>query len=354
MKQKLVRYLCILLSCALLIAGTPTIAFAADYTDVPDSAWYAPAVSYVTQHGLMNGVGNGLFAPGTALNRAQMVVLLHRMEGSPEVTQPLQFQDVAPDSWYAAAVNWASSSEIVKGTGEGTFSPNMIITMEQVATILARYVQAKGVELQTAANPVIGFKDSWYISMFAVDGVELMWQAGIMNGDSQHNFNPRSPVTRADAAAIFMRLDQAMAGETVTVSVPNTTPDHTALTTAQKEAKALVVAQQIASVIPTDLSDLERVTTAARIVSYYCNFCGYTMEGKDYRTPYGVFVKGEFSCAGATRALGLVLECMGYQWTHINENQYSHQWCELYMDGQLGFADGQVGIAGYGPHWAIQ
>lgn len=91
---------------------------------------------------------------------------------------------------------------------------------------------------------------------------------------------------------------------------------------------------------------------AAQIVSYYCSFCNYTMEGADYRTPFGVFVKGEYSCAGATRALGLVLDCMGYQWTHVNENQYGHQWCSLYMDGQLGFADGQIGLAGYGEHWA--
>lgn len=58
------------------------------------------------------------------------------------------------------------------------------------------------------------------------------------------------------------------------------------------------------------------------------------MESKDYRTPFGVFVKGEYSCAEATRALGLVLTCVGYVWKHVNENQYSHQWIELNMDGQ--------------------
>ena len=74
------------------------------------------------------------------------------------------------------------------------------------------------------------------------------------------------------------------------------------------------------------------------------------MEGKDYKTPFGVFVKGEYSCAGATRALGLVLTCMGYEWKHINENQYSHQWIELNMDGKSGWADGQMGLANYGEH----
>ena len=77
-----------------------------------------------------------------------------------------------------------------------------------------------------------------------------------------------------------------------------------------------------------------------------------TLKEKVYNDILDGIVKGEYSCAGATRALGLVLDCMGYQWTHVNENQYGHQWCSLYMDGQLGFADGQIGLAGYGEHWA--
>lgn len=171
-----------------------------------------------------------------------------------------------------------------------------------------------------------------------------------MNGDSQHNFGPQKTVSRADAAVIFMRLSKALAGEQLTVSVRNTTPDYSALSNAEKEAQALEVAKQIASTIPTGISDLERVSTAAQIISYYCGFCNYTMEGKDYKTPFGVFVKGEYSCAGATRALGLVLTCMGYEWKHINENQYSHQWIELNMDGKPGWADGQMGLANYGEH----
>ncbi len=125
-------------------------------------------------------------------------------------------------------------------------------------------------------------------------------------------------------------------------------------TDAEKAAMARKVAEEIAERIDAsvskDATDLERVSKAAEIVSEYCSRCVYTTEGKDYRQPYGVFVKGEYSCAGATRALGLVLECMGYEWTHKNENQWTHQWCVLEMDGQIGYADGQVGWAGYGKH----
>lgn len=325
-------------------------AYASDYTDVPDDAWYADAVTYVTESGLMGGVGNGKFAPDQELTRAQIVELFYRLAGSPEAEYTNQFQDVGNDSWFARSVAWASNNGIASGTSISAFSPSSKITNEQLATMINNYVSCAGAELLTAENPVSGLKDTWYVSEYAIDGVQLMWRAGIMNGDSQHNFGPQKAVSRADAAVTFMRLSKALAGERLTVSVRDTTPDYSTLSKVEKEALALEVAQQIASTIPTGISDLERVSTAAQIVSYYCGFCDYTMDGKDYRTPFGVFIKGEYSCAGATKALGLVLTCMGYEWKHINENQYSHQWIELNMDGQPGWADGQMGLANYGEH----
>lgn len=116
-----------------------------------------------------------------------------------------------------------------------------------------------------------------------------------------------------------------------------------------KYNQAKAVAQKIANSI-TGSNDLEKITKAARIVSEYCSKGKYTQTGSDYYTAYGVFIKGEYSCAGATRALGMVLECMGYSWQHMNENQWTHQWVVVTMDGQVGYADGQVGIAGYGKH----
>lgn len=118
----------------------------------------------------------------------------------------------------------------------------------------------------------------------------------------------------------------------------------------EKTRMARAVAQQIADSISTDLSDLERVSIASRIVANFCYVAEYTSDVKDYNKPYGVFVKGVYTCAGSTRALGLVLECMGYTWKHVNPNMWTHQWCELEMDGILGFADGMAGFAGYGRH----
>lgn len=117
--------------------------------------------------------------------------------------------------------------------------------------------------------------------------------------------------------------------------------------TQSRQSKARAVAEELAAAIP-DGTDWERVSIAAAVVAEYCSCGVYTMDGEYYDTAYGVFIKGEYSCAGATRALGMLLECMGYSWTHVNENLYTHQWVEVYMDGQLGWADGQLGIADYG------
>ena len=57
---------------------------------------------------------------------------------------------------------------------------------------------------------------------------------------------------------------------------------------------------------------------------------------------------GVYTCAGTTRALGRVLDYMGYGWQHVNENKWVHQWCIMTMDGQTRYADGMGGIAGYG------
>ena len=118
-------------------------------------------------------------------------------------------------------------------------------------------------------------------------------------------------------------------------------------TKAEKNDMAHEVAMLLVAEIPEG-TDLERISTAAYIVSVFASYGRYTMEGEDYSQPYGVFVKGEYSCAGCTRALGMLLECMGYEWTHINAHQYTHQWCVVEMDGKIGWADGQIGMAGYG------
>ncbi|GAA4074539.1 hypothetical protein [Amphibacillus indicireducens] len=117
-----------------------------------------------------------------------------------------------------------------------------------------------------------------------------------------------------------------------------------------KDAQARAVAKEIVASIPSG-TDLERITAASEAVQRYTYDAEYMMTGENYNLPYGVFIAGEYSCAGTSRALGMLLEIMGYQWEHINPNQYTHQWVTVKnMDGKVGWADGQVGLAGYGEY----
>ena len=127
-------------------------------------------------------------------------------------------------------------------------------------------------------------------------------------------------------------------------------------------AKADAIAKSIADRVmanPNYKTDLDKVSAAAREVAQYTARGKYGADAnKYYRTPYGVFVTGNWTCAGSTRALGRVLDFMGYEWTHVNENEWLHQWNVLYMDGQIGYADAAVintGRAGYGTYeWGEQ
>lgn len=343
------------IACLLISFMVSTQLFAANFTDVKDNAWYKASVQYVVDNNIMSGENNSQFLPDKAINRAQVVSILYKLAGSPQVATLANYQDVASDAWYAIPASWANQMNIVGNTG--TFSPANPVTHEELAAMLYNFAESLDYDFPKAQNPsgLLPYKDSWYVAAYAVKSVQWVCQVGLINGDSQLNFKPKEVVTRGEAADIFMRLHKAMAGEKLVITRPVITINHNALTDAQKKEQARVIAQHIADVILSidGLTDLERVQNAAMIVYCYCNYCDYTMQGKDYATAYGVFIKGEFSCAGSTRALGMVLDCMGYQWQHVNENQYTHQWCVLTMDGKVGYADGMAGCAGYGTHFAF-
>lgn len=107
------------------------------FSDVSDGVWYEEAVGYVAQNGLMGGTGNGVFSPNAPATRVMIVTTLHRMAGSPEADQST-FTDIPAGQWYAEAVAWASDNGIVSGRGDGTFGPDDSITREQLVLMLYR------------------------------------------------------------------------------------------------------------------------------------------------------------------------------------------------------------------------
>ena len=108
--------------------------------------------------------------------------------------------------------------------------------------------------------------------------------------------------------------------------------------TSEKAVQADAIAKSIANRVmnnSTYNTDLQKVSAAAETVTQYAMKEKYGADpNKYYRTPYGVSVSGNFTCAGTIRVLGRVLHFMGYEWQHVNANEWKHQWRVLVMDGK--------------------
>ena len=120
------------------------------FADVDASAWYADAAVYCRDNGLMSGTSGTTFSPDTAMTRSMLATVLYRLAGSPAVTGSDAFTDTIDGAWYADAVLWAFQSGIISGYGGGLFGTNDPVTREQIATILWRYSGSPTAETGTA------------------------------------------------------------------------------------------------------------------------------------------------------------------------------------------------------------
>lgn len=123
------------------------------YDDVNAGDAGANDIIGVTLAGWMNGTGTG-FSPNASLDRAMMVTILYRLAGSPAVSGTMPFTDVAAGSWYYDAVLWASQKDITLGTSAATFSPNALLTPDQLGTLLQRFTGKEAQGLPTGQTNV--------------------------------------------------------------------------------------------------------------------------------------------------------------------------------------------------------
>lgn len=168
------------------------------FTDVSTGAWYYDAVKFVSENGLMNGIGNSLFAPEANLSRGMLTQILYNKEGQPAVTDNSTFTDVNPGAWYSVAVSWASEKGIVGGYSNGLFGPNDNITREQLAVMLWRYAGKP-----VPPNLLLNFTDANLVSDYAIDAMRWAVDKGIINGKGNGILDPGGYATRAEAAQML-------------------------------------------------------------------------------------------------------------------------------------------------------
>ncbi|MBM6910453.1 S-layer homology domain-containing protein [Oscillibacter valericigenes] len=178
------------------------------FEDVGTDAWYSDAVAYVYRNGLMSGTSGSTFSPDAAITRAQLVTILWRMAGSPQVNGLMDFDDVSQDAYYAEAVRWAANEGIAGGYGNGLFGSDDPITREQMAAILYRFAQHMGYDVSIGEDTnILSYTDAPDVSGYAVAALQWACGAGIIRGTGDGStLTPQGGATRAQAAVILTRF----------------------------------------------------------------------------------------------------------------------------------------------------
>ena len=180
------------------------------FTDVTEGDWFYDAVRYAYETGLMDGVGDSLFAPNSETTKAQLVTILYRLAGEPEPGGDSGFSDVAAGTWYTDAVAWAAENGIVNGVSETEFAPGKDITREQLATILFRYAEAKGYDVSARAD-LSAYPDADQIQSYAAESVAWAVAEGLIQGFEDNTLRPAGNASRAQIATILMRFCEGVA-----------------------------------------------------------------------------------------------------------------------------------------------
>lgn len=184
-----------------IVVGNPV---SVEFTDVSPDAWYYEAVNYVAENGIMIGVGNNRFSPTRAMNRAELVTMLYRLAGSPEVSGTEPFTDVPEDAYYTKAVVWGYANGIVKGVSDTLFRPASSVTREQVATFFYRLADYSGKDVSQRAD-LSSFSDAASVSGYAKDTMAWAVETGLIIGVGDNRLSPRGTAIRAQVAQIVMR-----------------------------------------------------------------------------------------------------------------------------------------------------
>ena len=218
----------LLLAALMVLTLMPLSALALSYglpfRDVPADAWYYPVVKRAYETGSAKGTSPTTFEPDGTVTREMFLVMLFRaanirLDVYEKFQEPINmdslpivytFTDVPLGKWYSAAVGYAVDIGVTRGVDATHFGLGQPVTREQMATMAARFMDARPhAALKPAASPIKVFADANQISLWAKDAVEAMRISGVLKGDNLQRVNPKAHATRAEATAVVLRLIDA-------------------------------------------------------------------------------------------------------------------------------------------------
>lgn len=176
------------------------------HDDVTAEDWSYDAVEYCYAAGITTGIAANLFGRGTPISRADFVVMLYRAAGEPAAEGKLPFSDVAPEDYFAPAILWAWQNGVVSGIGDGSFGARMAITRQDAFTILGRALPLLGFEPGQADESLLeGYLDAALLSDYARAPISALTAAGVVQGGGDGQLRPADDITREQTAAILYR-----------------------------------------------------------------------------------------------------------------------------------------------------
>lgn len=186
----------------------------AGFADTADSP-YADAITPLHAYGLVAGKGDGQFHPTDTLTRAELAQMLANALNSWIPENAAGFDDVAQDAWYADAVSAIVAQGMMEGTGEGAFAPDRVLTRQELFTVLGRLAAWLNDDLDLTVrqsgpedwdlNVLKGY-DVWARpSVWLLSGAMDDGSGGLLNllWDEPDAIDPTAPATREEAAKVL-------------------------------------------------------------------------------------------------------------------------------------------------------
>ena len=153
--------------------------------DLPQPAWYHDGVAYCIQNKLMQPYEDGYFHLEGTITRAMAAQILYNLEGNPQHEGENPFADVAEDAWYRDAVAWAVDAGVMTGYSDTAFGPNDDLTREQMAAVLYRYGEHRGMDLRAGETADLSaFRDADRVSPWAEEPMAWAVGAGVLEGSN--------------------------------------------------------------------------------------------------------------------------------------------------------------------------
>ena len=173
------------------------------FADVSELHEYAEAIAYLKEQEIIEGYANGTFRPDQSINRVEILKMLLLGFGytvEEDYTMP-DFSDLDEEAWYLPYLNYALELEIIEGHPNGTYLPSHSLNRAEFLKIL---LSSYGIFLND--YPITEIYPDTEIDAWYAPYVQYSKDYGLMDPDSEGNFNPGNEVTRGEVAETIYRL----------------------------------------------------------------------------------------------------------------------------------------------------